>query len=143
MSAATINVIENNHSVTVEGGGTVVVEKKTISVATIGRQGPQGPAGADGSDGADADISQVVPYTGATQDVDLGSQSLRAASIDSTGDVSFGYNLDGLIDTVTKVGVVTAVTYNANNTINTVSNANFTKTFNYNPDSTLAGVTVT
>ncbi len=64
----------------------IVTQTKTIVVKGVGKTGTQGDTGATGATGATGSqgiqgIPGEVPYTGATQDLDLGAHSLIADSI--------------------------------------------------------------
>lgn len=53
--------------------------------------------------------------------------------------VSFTYNVDQTINTISKGSIVKTFSYNADGTINTISNGSKTKTFSYNADGTISG----
>jgi hypothetical protein len=66
----------------------VTIDNIQISVPIVygitGPQGPQGPVGPQGPQGEPTDISGLVPYTGASDNVDLGQQSFNALGAEQT-----------------------------------------------------------
>jgi hypothetical protein len=131
-------------AVTITQNQTVSTETESVSIVTVGTQGPQG---IKGDQGEPTDISNLVPYDDATDNMDLGDFASIAATHINTNNFILNY-VNGALDNITYAnGIEKDFTYNGDGTLDEMivtmpDTSTITKTFSYSAGN-LVGVTVT
>lgn len=85
----------------------------------------------NGRDTLTTDLSGYVPYTGATDDVDLDTHFLTTEDIVKTTDGTLTYNGSGQLSTLVRNSFILTFTYNGDGTLATKSDGTHTWTYAY------------
>jgi prophage tail gpP-like protein len=143
-SSIVVTKTVETQAVTITQNQTVLAEIESVSIITVGTQGPPG---IQGEQGEPTDISHLLPYEDADDDLSMGTHNIKAATVVTTNDSTLDY-LDGNLSTVTyDNGMVKTLSYNGDGTLNTnvittPDKPTITKTYSYS-DGNLVGVAIT